>query len=399
MKYLSVLGSTGSIGSQTLDIVRAHRNKLSVFLLAAKSSVDLIYDQCLEFCPTYAYLEDFDSANALRSKLKDNLLVKNVIVLDKDSDLIDIVQSDSADIVVSAMIGVAGLQTFFAAINSNKQILLANKEILVTAGHFLYNAINNSKSELIPIDSEHNAVFQCLKNPDISKYPLVKESMGVSKIILTASGGPFFRNADISQENITPEQACNHPNWKMGKKISIDSATFMNKALEVVEAKWLFGKDVDDIEIFIHPQSIIHGMVKYDDGSIVSGMSYPDMRIHIAHALAYPDRFITSYHSDLNSLGNMEFYPVDEDRFKPIKIVKEIMTSGDHILPIYFNASNEVFVSAFLDGKIKFNSIIENIQKVLDKAPRGTVNDLETIAYYDNMARIMSKFLVDKENN
>jgi 1-deoxy-D-xylulose-5-phosphate reductoisomerase len=387
MRKVTILGSTGSIGQNTLEIIGANRERFSVYALSAHHNYDKILIQSLLFKPKYSVV----STKELSDKLQASLNIEGVKtkVLFGPEALISVAEDSEVDIVVAAIVGIAGLASSYAAVRSGKRVLLANKESLVSAGHIFMQAVKDNGAILLPIDSEHNAIFQCL---DENKY----NKLGLDKIILTASGGPFL-NTPLSQLNtVTPHEACNHPNWKMGRKISIDSSTMVNKALEVIEAFWLFDIPPKKIEVLIHPQSIIHSIVKYCDGSHIAQIGSTDMKIPIGHALFFPERhYINVSELDLCS-KNLEFRRLDISRYKALSIAFSILHAQDHVKSIIFNTANEIFVEAFLEEKIQYLQIIEYIELVLEKLDFSSAKTIEDVIDIDIRTRdyIKQNFLL-----
>lgn len=381
MQRLTVLGSTGSIGKSTLDVVARHPDKYQIVALTANQQDDLLFEQCQRFHPRYAVLLD----EAACDRLKKNLQIAGIAteVLCGTAALEKVSVLPEVDAVMAAIVGAAGMPPTLAAANAGKKILLANKETLVLAGHLFMEAIHRSGSALLPIDSEHNAIFQALPRD----YAGDMRASGVSKILLTASGGPF-RNTPIEQlQNVTPEQACAHPNWSMGRKISVDSASMMNKGLEVIEAHWLFNASADDIQVVVHPQSVIHSMVQYVDGSVLAQMGNPDMRTPIAYALAYPERIAAGVAPlDLFQIAKLDFVPPDFVRFPCLGLAYQALRAGGTV-PALLNAANEVAVAAFLDRKIAFLDIPRLIESVLGSVARREVNILQDVLDADTAAR------------
>ena len=381
MQRLTVLGSTGSIGKSTLDVVARHPDKYQITALTANQQDDLLFEQCQRFHPRYAVLLD----EAASDRLKKNLQIAGIAteVLCGTAALEKVSVLPEVDAVMAAIVGAAGMPPTLAAANAGKKILLANKETLVLAGHLFMEAIHRSGSALLPIDSEHNAIFQALPRD----YAGDMRTSGVSKILLTASGGPF-RNTPIEQlQNVTPEQACAHPNWSMGRKISVDSASMMNKGLEVIEAHWLFNASADDIQVVVHPQSVIHSMVQYVDGSVLAQMGNPDMRTPIAYALAYPERIAAGVAPlDLFQIAKLDFVAPDFVRFPCLGLAYQALRAGGTV-PALLNAANEVAVAAFLDRKIAFLDIPRLIESVLGSVARRKVNILQDVLNADAAAR------------
>lgn len=358
MQTICVLGSTGSIGQSTLDVIAGHPQKYSVYALSANNGVETMLQQCLSFRPQYAVMGDTEAAG----KLADALFAHKspVKVLSGSQDLAGIVSADEVDTVVAAIVGAAGLQPTMAAIQAGKKVLLANKEALVMSGHLFTQAARASGAQILPVDSEHNAIFQCLP-PSCSSL----EQAGVNKIILTGSGGPFRTRALEELTNVSPEEACAHPNWNMGRKISVDSATMMNKGLELIEACWLFSARPEQIQIVVHPQSIVHSMVEYLDGSVLAQLGRPDMRTPIAHCLAWPQRISSGVEPlDFYQLSHLEFSAPDYQRFPCLGLAIEAIARGGDS-PAALNAANEVAVAGFLAGKLPFTGIARVIEKVM----------------------------------
>lgn len=378
---LTILGSTGSIGCSTLDVVARHPDKYRVIALTAQRQDDVLFEQCARFQPRYAVLLDEIAAERLTGKIFMAGLATEVLC---GIEALELVASlPEVDTVMAAIVGAAGLRPTLAAAQSGKKILLANKETLVMAGAVFMDAVRASGSVLLPIDSEHNAIFQSLP----LNYSGDPAASGVSKILLTASGGPF-RNTPLSElKDVTPAQACAHPNWAMGRKISVDSATMMNKGLEVIEAHWLFNAPADLIQVVVHPQSVIHSLVQYVDGSVLAQMGNPDMRTPIAYALAYPERMTSGVEPlDLIKVAKLDFEAPDFVRFPCLTLAYEALRSGG-TAPAVLNAANEVAVAAFLDKKITFLSIPRLIAEVLASVSAVAVKTLDDVLNADMAAR------------
>ena len=378
MKIISILGSTGSIGKSTLSVIKLHPEKFKVFALAGFNNVDLLLEQTIKFKPNFIVTKDLKSKRQLMDKLKETKL--DTVVLYGNDGYSFIASHEEVTTVVAAITGSAGLISTIDAAMSGKQILLANKESMVMAGELINKICSENNSALIPIDSEHNAIFQVLlKNTDVKE---------VKKIILTASGGPFRDHSLQNLKKVTVEEALNHPNWKMGKKISIDSATMMNKGLEVIEASHLFRLNMKKIEVIMHPQSIIHSFVEFIDGSSLSQLGEPDMRVPIAYALGYPNRITSGVDGvSLDKLTSLEFFKPDLEKFRCLYLSYQCLEKGTaHCISL--NASNEVAVEAFLLGRISFIQIPELIEKTLLKAVPSEVNSVEQILEIDIMARV-----------
>ena len=381
MQHITILGSTGSIGTSTLDVVARHPDKFRIVALTANSQVDLLFKQCRQFKPRYAVMLDEAAAIQLRQRLLEAGM--NTEVLSGVAALGQVSALPEVDTVMAAIVGAAGLRPTLAAAHAGKKILLANKETLVMAGNVFMDAVHASGSVLLPIDSEHNAIFQALPRG----YDGDLAASGVRRILLTASGGPF-RNAPLSElRNVTPDQACAHPNWVMGRKISVDSASMMNKGLEVIEAHWLFNAGADDIQVVVHPQSVIHSLVEYVDGSVLAQLGNPDMRTPIAYGLAYPERIDSGVASlDLFKVATLNFVTPDFERFPCLGLAYRALRAAG-TAPAILNAANEVAVAAFLDKQISFLSIPRVIEAVLDALPVSPVGCLEDVLGADAEAR------------
>ena len=381
MQNLTVLGSTGSIGNSTLDVVARHPDKFRIIALTANSQIDLLFRQCQQFKPRYAVLLNEQAAIGLRQRITEAGL--DIEVLSGAAALEQVSILPEVDAVMAAIVGAAGLHPTLAAARAGKKILLANKETLVMAGNVFMDAVRASGSALLPIDSEHNAIFQALPRG----YDGDLAGNGVRRILLTASGGPF-RDTPLSElQHVTPEQACAHPNWSMGKKISVDSASMMNKGLEVIEAHWLFNAGADDIQVVVHPQSVIHSLVEYVDGSVLAQLGNPDMRTPIAYGLAWPERIDSGVAPlDLFKVATMNFTAPDFGRFPCLALAYQALRAAG-TAPAILNAANEVSVAAFLDKQISFLSIPRIIAAVLDALPIKTVGSLDDVLDADAEAR------------
>ena len=381
MKRVAVLGSTGSIGVNTLDVIARHPDRYAVAALAAASSHERLLSQCRAHRPRVAVLEDPGAARALEAALRAEALPTEV-ACGRDA-LAEVAGSADVDVVMAAIVGAAGLPSTLAAARAGKRVLLANKESLVVAGRLLIEAAAAGGAELVPIDSEHNAIFQCLPPGGAAG----RASPGVRRVLLTASGGPFLRTPVDRLAGVTPDEACAHPRWKMGRKISVDSATLMNKGLELIEACLLFGMEPARIEVVVHPQSIIHSMVEYVDGSILAQLGNPDMRIPIAHALGWPERIASGVESlDLVAAARLDFEAPDVSRFPSLRLAREAAEAGG-TAPAVLNAANEVAVAAFLAGDAGFNRIPEVIEDVLQHHDSATATSLEAVLEADARAR------------
>jgi len=390
VQNLVILGSTGSIGTSTLDVVARHPHRFRVVALTANSQVDLLFRQCVQFRPRYAVLLDEGAVPQLRERVKEAGLETEV--LGGAAALEQVCILPETDTVMAAIVGAAGLRPTLAAARAGKKILLANKETLVMAGNVFMDAVHASGSVLLPIDSEHNAIFQALPRG----YDGNLARNGVRRILLTASGGPF-RNTPLNElQQVTPEQACAHPNWVMGRKISVDSASMMNKGLEVIEAHWLFNAGADDIQVVVHPQSVIHSLVEYVDGSVLAQLGNPDMRTPIAYGLAWPERIDSGVAPlDLFKVATMDFAAPDFTRFPCLALAYQALRAAG-TAPAMLNAANEVAVAAFLDGRIPFLSISRVIGAVLDALPVSAVNSLDDVLGADVEARCAAQRLIER---
>ena len=380
-RYLTILGATGTIGVNTLDVVARHADRFEVVALTAHRQVEKLYQQCLQFEPRFAVMLDADCAGELRLRLRQSGL--GTEVLSGMAALEQVVALPQVDSVMAAIVGAAGLKPALAAARSGKRVLLANKETLVMSGGLFMDAVRQHGAELLPIDSEHNAIFQSLPRNFSSNLA----DNGVRRILLTASGGPFRATPLSELENVTPQQACAHPNWVMGRKISVDSATMMNKGLEVIEAHWLFNTAPELIEVVIHPQSVIHSMVEYADGSVLAQLGNPDMRTPIAYALSYPERIDAGVTPlDLFKIGRLDFEKPDFARFPCLDLAYQALRRGG-TAPAVLNAANEEAVAAFLDGKIPFRAIPAVIESVLGEIPVRDAASLPDVLDADAAAR------------
>jgi len=371
---LAVLGATGSIGASTLDVASRHPERYRIFALTAHSGAQALLELCARYRPRYAVLSGTSPDETLVRKFA----VSGTELLFGAGSLERVAADPQCSVVMAAIVGAAGLASTLAAARAGKRILLANKEALVMAGALFLRAARDAGAQLLPIDSEHNAVFQCLSG---------QPAKGVRRIVLTASGGPFRSLPPEKLAGVTPAQACAHPNWSMGPKISVDSATMMNKGLEVIEARWLFDLQPRQIEIVIHPQSIVHSLVEYVDGSMIAQMSYPDMRVPIAHALGFPERIDSGARAlDLAAVGHLTFERTDPERFPCVKLAYEALHSGG-TAPAILNAANEIAVEAFLGGRIAFTEIARVIQQTLGAVPASPAEDLRSVLAADADAR------------
>ena len=386
IKTLAILGSTGSIGVNTLDVVRAHPERFKIVALTAGKQVDRLAQQCIEFKPAIAVVADATGAAHLEKLLRDQKVKTQVLY--GPQALVTAVTDSGCDMVMAAMVGAAGLVPALAAAKAGKRVLLANKEALVMSGNLFMQAMKQGGGELLPIDSEHNAIFQCLP-AQFSKTP--DPRLGVDELWLTASGGPF-RNTPLEQlASITPEQACAHPNWVMGKKISVDSATMMNKGLEVIEAFWLFGLPLEKIKVLIHPQSVVHSMVRYRDGSVIAQLGQPDMRTPIAYGLAWPERIEAGVAPlSLTQLAALSFSEPDFVRFPCLSLAFAAAKAGG-TAPTVLNAANEIAVASFLDEGMPYLRIPLVVEKVLNTLPVVNADSIECILDIDVQARKVAR--------
>jgi 1-deoxy-D-xylulose-5-phosphate reductoisomerase len=381
MQRITILGATGSIGASTLDVLARHPDKYKVFALTAHSRVDELAAQCAQFRPARAVVGTAEAASRLSELLRAQGLRTEVDY--GEAALCAVAASPNTDTVMAAIVGAAGLAPALAAARAGKKILLANKEALVMSGQLFMDAVQEHGATLLPIDSEHNAIFQSLP----ASYARSPQAAGVARIVLTASGGPFLARAVDTLEDVTPEQACKHPNWVMGRKISVDSATMMNKGLEVIEAHWLFGAPPGQIEVVIHPQSVIHSMVSYVDGSVIAQLGNPDMRTPIANALAFPERIESGVAQlDLTQVGTLQFHQPDLQRFPCLALAFEALEAGG-TAPALLNAANEVAVQAFLDTRIGFRDIDRVIARVMHENGHGAASSIEAVMEQDALAR------------
>ena len=387
IEKITVLGATGSIGVSTLDIIARHGDKFSVFALTGYSQIDKLFQQSIVHSPRYAVVASEVAAAQLRQMLKSHGCATEVLC--GEQALADVAGHAEVDTVVAAIVGAAGLVPTLAAAKQGKKILLANKESLVMAGGLFMSAVKDGGAILLPVDSEHNAIFQCL--------PMHYDSLaqaGVSRVLLTGSGGPFRDRCHTELGDVTPEQACAHPNWSMGQKISVDSATMMNKGLEFIEACWLFGARSDQIEIVIHPQSIVHSMVEYADGSVLCQMGMPDMRTPIANCLSWPERIEAGVERlDFTRLSQLEFHAPDFDRFPCLRIAIDAINQGG-TAPAAINAANEEAVAAFLDRKIGFLDISRIVAEVANAWSHGEPSGLADVISADQEARALSQHYI-----
>ncbi len=395
MRQVALLGATGSIGQSTLKVLRLHPDKYQLFGVSAYRNLVELARICLEFEPRIAVVADAEAAINLREMLPG----RTPEILTGAQALCTLASTSEVDMVVAAIVGAAGLPSTLAAANAGKRILLANKESLVIAGALVTQAAQKSGACIIPVDSEHNALLQCLPPAPFTQSGKIHSTMGVAKLWLTASGGPF-RNFSINELcAVTPEQACAHPNWQMGRKISVDSATLMNKGLEVIEAFWLFGLGLDQIEVVVHPQSVVHSLVEYIDGSFLAQLGSPDMCTPIAYALAYPQRIAAGVKPlNLRELGALTFEAPDQLRFPCLKLAFDALKTGASA-PVVLNAANEVAVEGFLNGVLAFNAIPALINECLQRSPIQSVHNLDDILSVDSQSRALAQTFLKTHGN
>jgi 1-deoxy-D-xylulose-5-phosphate reductoisomerase len=385
---ITILGSTGSIGQSTLAVIANHPERFEVAALVARDQHEILAEQCVRFRPAVAVLEDPAAAQQLAERLRRAAVTTTVLA---GMEAITQVAATSGDTVMAAIVGAAGLAPTLAAAQAGKKILLANKEALVMSGQLLIQAVQQHGGELLPIDSEHNAIFQCLPSAAVGQ-----RRRGVVKLWLTASGGPFLRASEAELSRVTPEAAVRHPKWQMGAKISVDSATLMNKGLEWIEAVLLFGMAVTDVAVVIHPQSVVHSLVEYQDGSTLAQLAHPDMRVPIAHALAWPERIDSGVKGlDIAALGQLDFEPPDRRRFPTLGLCEAAARAG-HSAPAVLNAANELAVSAFLQRQLNFSHIPTVIDTVLSELPVEPIDSLEAVLGVDAKARRVTQRILEK---
>jgi 1-deoxy-D-xylulose-5-phosphate reductoisomerase len=397
-RRVTVLGSTGSIGVNTLDVIRAHPDRFQVVALTAGQQVERLAQQCLEFKPRIAVVADAAGATQLKQLLAEKS--GQLTILHGPDALLTAVLESDCDTVMAAIVGAAGLAPTLAAAQAGKRILLANKEALVMSGDLFMSAVNAGGAELLPIDSEHNAIFQCL--PDrfgSASNGNARDHFGVEELWLTASGGPFREKSLDALKTITPDEACAHPNWVMGRKISVDSATMMNKGLEVIEAHWLFGLPLSQIRVLIHPQSVVHSMVRYRDGSVIAQLGQPDMRTPIAYGLAWPNRIDAGVPAlNLAQMANLHFSEPDFNRFPCLALAFEAAKAGG-TAPAILNAANEVAVAAFLDQRLPYLQIAGVVRETLSAIQAVPARSIEIVLGADTQARQVAAQLVSKLAN
>ena len=391
MRHICILGSTGSIGENTLDVVRQHPEQFTIRALTAHTQIQKLAQQCIEFRPQLVAVSTPELAKQLKTLLGD----LKIDILSGPQGLVEAVRVSEVDTVMAAIVGAAGLVPTLEAAKLGRRVLLANKEALVMSGELMINLVRNHGAELLPIDSEHNAIFQCLPPHQLATTSSKPQNF-VKEILLTASGGPFLDRDLATFEQITPEQACRHPNWVMGRKISVDSATMMNKGLELIEAMWLFDTPPEFIKVVIHPQSIIHSMVRYIDGSVIAQMGAPDMRTPIAYGLAWPHRMSSGVRElDFNEMMGLTFMGTDYARFPLLKLAREVAKTGGTAATI-MNAANEIAVASFLESQINFVQIHQVVQAIVNSQVSCNVDSLETVLEADKIARLMTTNYIQK---
>lgn len=384
-QHVTVLGATGSIGKSTLDVLARHPERYRVHALTAHRAREVLFEQCLQHRPSMAVLGAEEDAAWLRARLAEAGLA--VEVRAGDEALVEAAGAAEVDVVMAAIVGAAGLLPTLAAVRAGKRVLLANKEALVMSGALFMEAVERHGATLLPIDSEHNAIYQCL--PSGHRGGLARH--GVTQLLLTASGGPFRGWSPARLASVTPEQACAHPNWSMGRKISVDSATLMNKGLELIEACWLFDARPEQIQVVVHPQSVIHSMAAYSDGSVLAQLGNPDMRTPIAYGLAWPERIDAGVEAlDLFQIARLDFEAPDEHAFPCLRLAREAMAAGG-TAPAVLNAANEVAVDAFLSGRLAFADIGKLVEATLNALPVEAGRDLDTILGMDAHARTLAR--------
>jgi 1-deoxy-D-xylulose-5-phosphate reductoisomerase len=380
-QQITVLGATGSIGLSTLDVIARHPDRFQVFALSGFTRLSELLALCVRHAPRFAVVPEVNAGRRLQEELRGAGLSTQVLV--GEEGLCQVAADPQVDAVMAAIVGAAGLRPTLAAVEAGKKILLANKEALVMSGALFMQAVRKSGSILLPIDSEHNAIFQCMPRD----FAQGLGSVGVRRILLTASGGPFRQTPLAELQHVTPEQACAHPNWSMGRKISVDSASMMNKGLELIEACWLFDAKPSQVEVVIHSQSVIHSLVDYIDGSVLAQLGNPDMRTPIANALAWPERIDSGVAPlDLFAIARLDFQAPDEERFPCLRLARQAAEAGNSA-PAMLNAANEVAVAAFLDGRIRYLEIASIIEQVLNLEPVVAVEDLDAVFTADAKAR------------
>ena len=383
-QQITVLGATGSIGLSTLDVIARHPGRYQTFALSGFTRLSELFALCVRHLPKYAVVPEVGAARNLQDDLRAAGLPTQVLV--GEEGLCQVAAAPEVDAVMAAIVGAAGLRPTLAAVEAGKKILLANKEALVMSGALFMQAVRKSGSVLLPIDSEHNAIFQCMPQD----FARGLSNVGVRRILLTASGGPFRQTPMAELAHVSPDQACAHPNWSMGRKISVDSASMMNKGLELIEACWLFDAKPSQVEVVIHPQSVIHSLVDYVDGSVLAQLGNPDMRTPIANALAWPERIDSGVAPlDLFAVARLDFEAPDEERFPCLRLARQAAEAGNSA-PAMLNAANEVAVAAFLDGRVRYLEIASIIEEVLNLEPVVALDDLDAVFAADTTARTLA---------
>lgn len=396
MQNMVILGATGSIGTSTLSVVEANPDQYCVYALVANTNVEKMLEICIKYRPKVAHMVDAKAASQLKQLLPSHLAVE---VTTGEDELFSLVSSVEVDTVMAAIVGAAGLPSTLAAVKAGKRVLLANKESLVMSGELFINAMQTSGAQVLPVDSEHNAIFQCLSERaqlEVGRCDL--NDAGVSHILLTGSGGPFLTSELSTLSSMTPAQACKHPNWSMGRKISVDSASMMNKGLEYIEARWLFNARADQIKVVIHPQSLIHSMVQYRDGSVIAQLGNPDMRTPIAHCMSFPQRINSGVEPlDFFKVGQLSFLEPDFNRFPCLALAIEACHQGQEATTV-INAANEIAVQAFLDGKIRFTDIAIINEQSLKHVTADSLTNIDDIMLLDSQSRRYAFEAVSKLN-
>jgi len=383
-QQITVLGATGSIGLSTLDVIARHPDRYQAFALSGFTRLSELFALCVRHLPEYAVVPEAGAARNLQDDLRAAGLSTQVLV--GEEGLCQVAAAPEVDAVMAAIVGAAGLRPTLAAVEAGKKILLANKEALVMSGALFMQAVRKSGSVLLPIDSEHNAIFQCMPQD----FARGLSNVGVRRILLTASGGPFRQTPIAELAHVSPDQACAHPNWSMGRKISVDSASMMNKGLELIEACWLFDAKPSQVEVVIHPQSVIHSLVDYVDGSVLAQLGNPDMRTPIANALAWPERIDSGVAPlDLFAVARLDFEAPDEERFPCLRLARQAAEAGNSA-PAMLNAANEVAVAAFLDGRVRYLEIASIIEEVLNLEPVVALDNLDAVFAADATARTLA---------
>ena len=391
MQKVSILGATGSIGKSTLDVLLKHPELFSVYALTANNNIEVLLQMARLCSPEYVVIADPTQFKQAKKLFSDGQLTCEVLA--GHEALAQVASASEVDVVMAAIVGAAGLMSTLAAVEAGKKVLLANKESLVMSGDLFIQTANRYNAQILPIDSEHNAIFQCL--PTEFKYGDLSSS-GISKVLLTGSGGPFLTTPLNELHHVTPDQACAHPNWDMGRKISVDSATMMNKGLEFIEARWLFGLKASDIQIVLHPQSIIHSMVQYIDGSVLAQMGNPNMRTPIAHALAFPERIESGVPPlDFNQLASFTFTEPETERYPNLALAIQASSAGQYATTT-INAANEVAVEAFLQGQISFMQIAQVNDECLQQTSSHSLKTIEAVLESDKSARRLSINIIEK---